>query len=271
MTTWLLRQKITIPDPVGGYVHRPELVERAMPLRRRLTVLKAPGGFGKTTLLAECCRRLRREGVAVAWVSLDEQDEPPVLETYVALACAGAGLDSNVSREEEAVDGPENPISGVVRAIGSFGRPFVIAFDGAERLSHPASTALTAFLLERGPSNLHLATACRDVPDGLNLASVLLEGRAEVFEAEDLRFSAGETARFFGLRLSRRALAEEVNRSAGWPFALRISLINMNRGGRKGTGRCAGLRRKLDRIQFVRRSGGRRPRLRSGLGPFRLD
>jgi len=235
--SWLLRQKITIPDPIEGYAHRPELVDRAMPLNRRLTVLKAPGGFGKTVLLAECCRRLRREGVAVAWVSLDEQDEPPVLDAYVALACASAGLNLDGMKGEEAVDGPGR-VGMVARKVESLGRPFVIAFDEVESLRQPASVALLAFLLQRGPWNLHLAMACRDIPDGLNLASALMEGRAETLEAEDLRFSAAETARFFGLRLSRRALAEEMKRSAGWPFALRVSLINRERGV-KGSGSVA--------------------------------
>ncbi|MCY4602262.1 MAG: hypothetical protein OXF27_20350, partial [Acidobacteria bacterium] len=58
---WLLRQKIAIPDRVAGYFDRAELVDRAMPTRRRLTVLVAPGGFGKTTLLGECCRRVRED------------------------------------------------------------------------------------------------------------------------------------------------------------------------------------------------------------------
>ena len=90
---WLLRQKITVPDRVPGYVHRAELVSRVMPTRRRLTVLNAAGGFGKTTLLAHCCRMLREDGVATAWVSTDEQDEPEVLDIYIAFACQDAGLD----------------------------------------------------------------------------------------------------------------------------------------------------------------------------------
>ena len=229
---WLLRQKITIPDPVPGYAHRPELVERAMPIHRRLTVLKAPGGFGKTTLLAECCRELRQDGIAVAWVSLDERDEPGVLEMYLAFACAGAGLTFGSSKGKEAVDGSESRIGAVVRGVELFGRPLVIALDEVERLRHPASAELVSMLLQQGPPNLHLAIACRDIPDGLDLASTLLEGRAEVLEAEDLRFSAAETARFFDLRLSPRALEEEMIRSAGWAFALRISLINMERGAR---------------------------------------
>ena len=87
---WLLRQKIAVPDRVAGYFDRAGLVDRAMPTRRRLTVLVAPGGFGKTTLLAECCRRAREDGIPVAWVSVDEQDEPAVLDTYIACACRSA-------------------------------------------------------------------------------------------------------------------------------------------------------------------------------------
>ena len=162
---WLLGRKITIPDRVAGYVHRAELVERAMPTRRRLTVLKASSGFGKTTLLAECCRKLRGEGVAAAWVSLDERDEPAVLDTYIAMACQSAGSDlQNIPDLEGTAAGPEKRIGVVAREIQASGKPFVIAFDELERLENPASVSLLEFLLQRGPSNLHLALACRRSP-----------------------------------------------------------------------------------------------------------
>ena len=224
---WLLRQKVTIPDRVAGYLRRPELEKRALPTRRKVTVLRASGGFGKTTLMAECCRRLRRDGVATAWVSLDENDEPGVLDVYIALACADAGLNLlDVPPAEDTAGGPAGRSGTVLRGIESLGRPFVIAFDELERLS-PDSVPLLAFLLQRGPSNLHLALAGREVPDGLDVASPLLAGHAEAVETEDLRFSRAEVARFFGLRLSRRALAKEADRSAGWPVALRIARNSM--------------------------------------------
>ena len=236
MFPWLLRQKITVPDRVAGYVHRAELVRRAMPTHRRLTVLSASGGFGKTTLLAECCRRLRKNGVATAWVSLDEQDEPAVLDTYIAFACHDAGLNLlDVSNLEETGAGPESRVGVVVHQIQALGRPFVIAFDELERLTNPASVSLLEFLLQRGPSNLHLAIACRSIPDGLNVAGAVLEGRAEVVATEALRFSRPEVAKFFGLGLSRSDLAAEMDRSAGWPFALRISRNRMQRGAGEST------------------------------------
>ena len=96
-------------------------------------------------------------------------------------------------------------------------------FDELERLGHPGSLSLVAFLLQRGPQNLHLAVACREIPDGFDAAGAMVEGHAETLDAEDLRFSLADVARFFDLGLSRRALSEEMSRSAGWPFALRVS------------------------------------------------
>ena len=168
-------------------------------------------------------------------MSLDEHDEPAVLDAYIALACATAGLNLfDVSDANNVPVGPESRIGLVVREIQAFGRPFVIAFDEVERLANRASVALLAFLLQRGPSNLHLAIACRTIPNNLNVATALLEGRAEVVGTEDLRFSRADTARFFDLRLSRRALAEEMERSAGWPFALCMARISMERGVESG-------------------------------------
>ena len=87
----LLRRKVTIPDPIANQIHRARLVVAGM-TRTRITVLNAPAGFGKTTLLAECCRSLREDGVQTAWVSLDEYDEPALLDSYIAFSCRAAGL-----------------------------------------------------------------------------------------------------------------------------------------------------------------------------------
>ena len=208
-----------------------------MPTRRRMTVLKASGGFGKTTLLAECCRRLRQKGVVTAWISLDEHDEPAVLDTYIAFACQAAGLNLTDASVPASTDGgAESRIGVVVGEIQALGEPFVLAFDELERLENPASAALLEFLLQRGPPNLHLAMACRRIPDGLNVAGAVLDGRARVVTAEELRFSRSEVAGFFGLGLSRRDLSAEMDRSAGWPLALRISRSRMERGVEAETG-----------------------------------
>ena len=103
----LLHQKVTIPDRVPGYVHRNHLLERTTPTNLRLTVIRATAGFGKTTLLAECCRRLRQNGVATAWVSLDERDKLDVLDIYIAYACFRAGLNlSDIAISDDKILSP---------------------------------------------------------------------------------------------------------------------------------------------------------------------
>ena len=63
---WLLDHRVELPDVVAGYVERPELERRCSPLARQLAVRQAPGGFGKTALLAQCCRQLREDRIPVA-------------------------------------------------------------------------------------------------------------------------------------------------------------------------------------------------------------
>ena len=236
---WLLRQKIGVPERAAGYFHRVALVELALPTRRCVTVLMAPGGFGKTTLLAECCRRLAGDGVPTAWVSLDEQDEPGVLDSGIAFACQGAGLDiADGPEPDEAGRGPESRAGFVLQAIAALGRPFVLAFDELERLANPASVALLDFLLQRAPGNLHLALACRHLPVGLNIAGAVLEGRAAVLTTDQLQFSRTEVAEFFERRLSGSELDRLVAESAGWPFALRIARNGIQGGIGSNAGRC---------------------------------
>ncbi len=236
---WLLGQKVSVPERVAGHLHRAELVELAMPTRRRLTVVQAAGGFGKTTLLAECCRRLREDGVRTAWVSVDEQDEPGVLDTYIAYACQTAMAGAVAALEGLATSdlgqvrgGTERRIEIALREIADLGEPFVLVFDELERLENLESAAQLEFMLKRGPPNLHLAFACRELPTGVNIAGVVLEGRGAVLSADDLRFSRLEVTELFERKLSGDRLKALMSESAGWPFALRIFHNEMAGGGR---------------------------------------
>ena len=234
---WLRFQKIALPDRVVGYLDRAKLIERAMPIRRRLTVLQAPGGFGKTTLLAEICRRLREKGVPAAWISVDEQDEPGILDTYIAFACRSAAAGIAARSETLSISGLGEEGGGTysrtrvaMRQIANLDGPFVLVFDELERLENPGSAALLDFLLQYGPPNLHLAFSCRQLPDGVNIAGAVLDGHATIMSAHELRFSKSEVRAFFDGKLWRPQLAEMMSASAGWPFALRVSRNEMKHG-----------------------------------------
>ena len=228
---WLRQEKVTVPEQVAGYLHRPALMERILPTAGRATVLKAPGGFGKTTLLSECCRSLKKTGVLTAWLTLDIEDAPQVVAAYLAFAFQEAGLDVLSGLEEPASDhsAAGNRIEILVRAIARYGAPCVLALDELERLTDPDALDLVNLLLNSGPQNLALAIACREFPDAVDIGSSVLSGRAALFDADRLRFSPPEIESFVGTRLSRRELAALVRDSGGWPIALRI--IHNERSG----------------------------------------
>ena len=229
---WLISHRVALPDTVEGYVERPELEQRIAAIDRRLTVIYAPGGFGKTVLLARCCRRFRQEGVVVAWLTLDEHDGPIDFVRYIEFAFERAGFDTFESIDRsQASNAPtgeteapaEYRINLLIRAIGhNLGKRFLLALDEVERLRDPESIAVLNLLLRSAPSNLSFAMAYRYRPQGLDTATHFLESRGELIVASELRFSTSDIARLFDSSLSRKALARVENNSAGWPIALRL-------------------------------------------------
>ena len=231
---WLLRQKVLLPEPVAGYMERPALAARCEALNYRLTMLVAPAGFGKTAVLAQSCRRLRERGIAVAWLSPDEEDGPDALVTYLAFAFEQAGLavfdQPGAGDEAGHATGPEGAtdtqagyrINLLIAAVERYHAPCLLALDELERLTSPGAVEALNMLLRRAPPNLHFAMAYRERPAGLDIAMFLLEGNGTTIAVEDLRFSKPEITAFFDTWLPRRELDAVAERSAGWPMALRI-------------------------------------------------
>ena len=233
---WLSKEKVTVPDRVSHYVHRPRLLDRILPTTRRATVLLSPGGFGKTVLLAESCRGLKDVGVVVAWLTLDARDARETLDAYLPFAFQTAGLDvlGAVGGQDGGGASLEHRTALLARAVEQHGAPCVLVLDELEQLVDPASLALLNQLLNQGPPNLHLAIACREIPPLFDVAAQVFAGRAEMLTADDLRFSEQDIARFFGPGVARRDIASLSEESRGWAIAVRI-LRNERRGGADAT------------------------------------
>ena len=221
---WMLRHRLSIPARSNGYYHRPELAARCMPSKGSVTMLVAPGGFGKTTLLAACCREEKQSGIPVSWLTLDGRDEPDMLDTYLAYAFAESGLDvlQPIRAKGSDDEPPFTRTALLLRAIEAHDGPVVLALDEAERLSNAEQVALINFLVQNAPNNLHVAIACRELPAGLNVSAQVFTSNAQILTAGELRFSREEIDRYFDHTLSRPALAEVASTSAGWPIAVRI-------------------------------------------------
>ena len=220
---WLSDQRVAVPGRVTGYLERAALIQRCMPTGRRITLLKAPGGFGKSTLMAECCRELARQGVPAAWLSLGPPHDPELLSLYMMEAFRHAGL--------MLVDPPRSNGTGyrnsrerfdaLFRAIDAHDGPWVLALDELEVLAGE-SISLVNTLVQTAPSALHFLLACRALPVGLDVAARYFEGAAKLLTEEDLRFSRPDVEGYFDGKLSRRELSAVVAESRGWPIALRI-------------------------------------------------
>lgn len=220
--SWLLTGRVTPPVRPPHYFRRAELIESLQ--AKRIAILTAPAGFGKTSLLADVCRRERGEGVLSAWLTLAADDAPEILAAYLRFAFERAGLDVSALTSEGAPGvslSAERTVSALARAIEWHAAPCLLVLDEAERLPAGRSLDVISTLLRHQPDNLRIAIACRRNP-GLDLGAAVLNGRAIRVAAEELRFSTPEIARFFSLDLPRATLRRLAERTEGWPVALQL-------------------------------------------------
>jgi len=249
MSTPILATKLHIPSPRLNVVLRPSLSERLnQGLHRKLTLISAPAGFGKTTLLASwLAERQNANGkrqndvddtllpFEVAWLSLDEGDNDLTrFLTYMVAALQtiaptiGAGLLS-------ALQAPQPPpteaiLTALLNDITSIPDHFVLVLDDYHILdATPIDTALT-FLLEHLPAHMHLVIATREDPP-LPLARLRARGQLTELRAADLRFTRAEAAAFLnqvmGLSLAAADIAVLEDRTEGWVAGLQLAALSM--------------------------------------------
>ena len=257
--------KTMLPPRNPEHFERPELAQRLRLLGQRLTVLQAPCGFGKTSQLIDACyreiEREREEGeggeqegeerVKVVWIGCDEAATG---ETLLEDLCDAVAVEIPDAFPGHApVSVRESRVGLLCRAIDATGKPCVLALDDFERVTDAEAGSLLNRLLRYGPANLHLAVAMRSNNCGLDLASVIAAGHAVVLGTEDLRFSKPEIARFMGRTLSRAELVSAVEKTAGWPIALRI-LNNLARDEERpgGNGGMRGYQETMSRYLGAR-------------------
>ncbi len=213
----VLPERTVVPDAPAGAIRRTDLLDRFDPMERRLTVLVGPAGFGKTTLLADFCRLAEERGVKSLWLSLDESDDGHAVLAHLAYA---AGLDWAAEepmdrRSRRTVSFYLDHLSAALRSDG--GR-WLLAADELERVSDSAASVLD-YLIWRGPANLHIAFAGRELPRSIDAATPVAAGRGVVVGPEELRFTRADLGRYLEGGASRERLNEQWAESRGWPIA----------------------------------------------------
>jgi LuxR family transcriptional regulator, maltose regulon positive regulatory protein len=228
----VLETKLTRPPVRSEHIARAELVRRLREATERaLTVLAAPPGFGKTTLLAGWLA----EADLVAWLSLDEDDNDPArffLYAVAALRGVAPGLGP------QALAAHRTPGAGLVDVVlpillnelAAQEMEAVLVLDDYHLITNDEIHEALAYLVERMPASFRLVLATRQDPP-LPLGRLRARGQLAELRAGELRFSDEETSAFLnnalGLGLSVEDIERLQMRTEGWPAALYLAALTL--------------------------------------------
>ena len=232
----LLQTKLYIPRPRRNQVARPRLLER---LRggadSKLTLLSAPAGFGKTTLLAEWLDDPAADGRSTAWLSLDPSDSQgasfwPYVIAALQTVEPDVGADSLSLLQQPQPPPIELALAPLVNELTTTSRQVVLILDDYHVIDADDVHHGMAFLLERLPPQIHVVIATRADPP---LPLARLRGRAELVEirAADLRFTPDEALAYLNevmaLDLTAQDVAALEGRTEGWIAALQLAALSI--------------------------------------------
>jgi LuxR family maltose regulon positive regulatory protein len=232
-TDILIRTKLNLPFTRHGLVSRPRLQEQIVQgLRGPLTLITAPAGFGKTTLVASCVAAC---GVPVAWLSLDKDDnQAERFISYLIAALHNTDHAIGIEAAQLLTALPQAPVEAVLTSLindmDSAGGEIALVLDDYQFISSLAVHEAVAFLLEHCPKAFHLLIGTRSDPP-LPLARLRARGQTVELRAADLSFTEPEAAQFLndvmGLRLDARSVAALEERTEGWIAGLQMAALSM--------------------------------------------
>ncbi|TDW92210.1 LuxR C-terminal-related transcriptional regulator [Kribbella sp. VKM Ac-2566] len=235
MAGTLLDAKVRVPRLRRGLVARPRLSDRmSRGSDSVLTLVSAPAGFGKTTLLTDWVAGLGRDGRAIAWLSLDQRDnDPTVFWTYVVAALRTA-VDGIGAGALALLQSPQPPVEAVLSALlndlHAAPTDVVLVLDDYHHIDTRDIHDGMAFLLEHLPEQVHVVIAGRTDP---LLPLGRLRGQGELVEIRvaDLRFTPDEAAAYLSETMGLSLTAQEIlmleRRTEGWIAALQLAALSM--------------------------------------------
>lgn len=235
MSTDLLVTKLYTPPARPNLVLRPRLVHRlneGLHPSRKLTLVSAPAGYGKTTLVTEW---LRAAGDQTAWLSLDVTDNDPA-RFLAYLIAALQQIDDQIGENTRLLLHspqplpPEVVLTRLCNEIMGAPASFILVLDDYHVISSMRIHQQLEFLVEHHPTQMHLVIVTREDPP-LPLARLRARGQLVEVRQEDLRFLPEECADFLqrvmGLDISADDVASLERRTEGWIAGLQLAAIAM--------------------------------------------
>jgi len=234
---FLLKTKLAIPPLRADLVSRPRLLKKLNEgTNRKLSLLSAPPGFGKTTLLSEW---IHKKKYLAAWFSIDERDNDPIsFLTYMIAALQT--LDKNWGAPAlELIQSPQLPSfeSTIITLINSLTpKPenFVLVLDDYHLIQSPSIHDILGLLLDALPPEMRLILSTRSDPP-LALSRIRSQNQLTELRTRDLSFTSEETTQYFKDKLNVDLSIEDIalleSRTEGWITGLQLAALSMQ--GRK--------------------------------------
>ncbi|MDB5714915.1 MAG: hypothetical protein JWO15_2312 [Sphingomonadales bacterium] len=255
----LIQTKTAPPSWMGDKIRRDGLLARLDGgLHKRLTLIHAPAGYGKTSLLVQWRRRHRDSAILVAWLTLEKDDAHlRRLTDYISLAIGGPETGAAQGDDASYMQAdlpPRAALSAIINRLVQETRPVVLIFDDFHCAASATVVEFVKSLIRLAPENCHFVIASRDYPL-LDQAVLAAENQLLDIRTEDLRFSASETEALFArnenVTVDSDDLRRIFERTEGWPIALQLTSLS--------------LRPDMDHQQLVDRLGGSSAELASYL------
>jgi LuxR family maltose regulon positive regulatory protein len=199
----------------------------------KLTLVSAPAGYGKTTLVLELLKNIHLKH---AWISLDEGDnDVSQFLSYIIAALKKSGVSIGIDTERIASDinlsSTQAPMTLIINDIVSFSEKIVLILDDFHLINSPQVYNAMKFLLERQPTNLHLIVITREDPH-FQLAHMRVQGKIIEIRMKDLCFTTAETEHLLNkileLKLSDEAVKSIAFRTEGWAAGLQLAGLSLN-------------------------------------------
>ncbi len=230
----LLATKLNIPPLRHERVSRPRLIAR---LHRGfagpLTLVAAPAGFGKTTLLSDA---VRLSQISVAWLTLEADDADPIRFARYLLAAIQRVIPQLGMTATSLLDSPQPPaletvISLLINDLAAHVADVVLVLDDYHVLESPVIDSALRFLLDHLPPTLHLVIGTREDPP-LPLTRLRARGQLTELRAADLRFSVTEARTFLhsvmGTELTPEQATALAERTEGWAAGLQLAALALH-------------------------------------------